>query len=408
LTEPSSTRVEEVPAEPRVPQGLILLLAAAAGIIVANIYYSQTLVGPIGLDLGLSTTAAGLIVTLTQVGYGVGLLFVVPLGDLFETRRLVLSILAVNFVALLAAATARHGMAFLLCSLAIGISSNAVQILVPYAAHLAPVHQRGRVVGTVMSGLLIGVMLSRPVASLLDDRWGWPAVFYFAAFLMGVIGIALAVSLPPLKPTAGEHYLALLGSMARLYRTTPVLQRRALYQALLFASYSLFWTTSPLLLSGPLFHLAQRGIAVFALIGVAGACAAPLAGHLADKGWSRVATGLAMATVLGGFLFTRILHGGSTAALVMLTAGAILLDFGVSANLVIGQRAIYTLGAEYRSRLNGLFMATFFAGGAVGSALGAWAYDRGGWELASWIGMALPLTALLAFATERKEKSKRS
>jgi len=386
------------------PQGLTLLLAAACGIIVANIYYSQPLAGPIGQALGLSTSATGLIVTLTQIGYGVGLLFVVPLGDLIETRRLALSVLAINFVALLAAATARHTLAFLLGSLAIGVSSTAVQVLVPYAAHLAPVHQRGRVVGTVMSGLLIGVMLSRPTASLIDDRWGWPAVFYFAAALMGVIGTALALTLKPMHPKAGEPYFALLASMARLVRTTPVLRRRALYQALQFGAYSLFWTTSPLLLAGPLFHLSQRGIAVFAFLGVAGACAAPLAGHLADRGWGQTATGLAMAAVLGGFVLTRILHGGSTAALVMLTAGAILLDFGVSASMVIGLRAIYTLGAAYRSRLNALFMATFFAGGAVGSAVGAWAYARGGWELASWFGMAGPAVALAYFATEKKAR----
>jgi predicted MFS family arabinose efflux permease len=378
-----------------------MLLAVACGVIVANIYYAQPLAGPIGHALGLSVGATGLIVTLTQIGYGLGLLFVVPLGDLIETRRLVLAALAVSCAALLWAATATHAAGFLMASLVIGVSSTAVQILVPYAASLAPPHVRGRVVGQVMSGLLVGIMLSRPTASFLDDLWGWPAVFYIAAALMAVIGLALAWSLPPRRPEAGAHYFALLASMVWLYRTTPVLRRRAFYQALLFGAFTLFWTTSPLLLAGPEFHLSQRGIALFALAGVAGALAAPLAGHLADRGWSRTATGLAMASVLGGFVLTRILHHGSFAELALLTAGAILLDFGVSSSLVIGQRAIYTLAAEYRSRLNGLFMATFFAGGAVCSAAGAWAYARGGWNLASWIGIALPLAALAYFATER-------
>lgn len=369
--------------------------------IVANIYYAQPLAGPIGQALGLNVGATGLIVTLTQVGYGLGLLFVVPLGDLVETRRLVLATLAVSFGALLVAALATRAMPFLLASLAIGVSSTAVQILVPYAAHLAQPHMRGRVVGQVMSGLLIGIMLSRPTASFLDDLWGWPAVFYFAAGLMGLTGVALALLLPPRRPATEAHYFALLVSMVWLYRTTPVLRRRALYQALLFGAFSLFWTTSPLLLAGPVFHLSQRGIALFALAGVAGAIAAPLGGHLADSGWSRAATGLAMTAVLGGFLLTRVLHGGSFAALALLTGGAILLDFGVSSSLVIGQRAIYTLGGEYRSRLNGLFMATFFGGGAICSALGAWAYAHGGWELASRIGLALPLAALAYFATEK-------
>jgi predicted MFS family arabinose efflux permease len=385
-----------------VPQGLVLLLAVACGIIVANIYYAQPLAGPIGHALGLSLGATGLIVTLTQVGYGLGLLFIVPLGDLVETRRLVLAALAVSCAALLAAATATHSAVFLLTSLVIGVSSTAVQILVPYAASLAPPHVRGAVVGKVMSGLLIGIMLSRPTASFLDDLWGWPAVFYVAAALMAVIGIALAWTLPQRRPETKEHYFELLRSMIWLYRTTPVLRRRAFYQALLFGAFTLFWTTSPLLLAGPVFHLSQRGIALFALAGVAGAFAAPLAGHLADRGWSRTATGLAMSSVLGGFLLTRLSNSGSFAALALLTSGAILLDFGVSSSLVIGQRAIYTLAAEYRSRLNGLFMATFFAGGAVCSAAGAWAYARGGWPLASWIGIALPLTALTYFATEKR------
>lgn len=378
-----------------------MLLAAACGSIVANIYYSQPLAGPISEALGLHPAAAGLIVTLTQVGYGLGLLFVVPLGDLIENRRLVLSVLVVCLAALLVAATADHAPAFLLGSLGIGLGSAVVQILVPYAAHLAPAHQRGSVVGKVMSGLLIGIMLSRPTASFLDDLWGWQAVFYFGAGVMALIGIALVAALPARRPEAGAHYFALLRSMAHLYRTTPVLRRRAWYQALLFGAFTLFWTTSPLLLTGPLFHLTQRGIALFALVGVAGACVAPVAGHLADRGWSRIATGLAMTSVLGGFVLTRILHGGSATALALLTAGAILLDFGVAASLVIGQRAIYSLGAAYRSRLNGLFMATFFAGGAICSAVGGWAYAHGGWILASWIGLALPVAALLYFATEK-------
>jgi predicted MFS family arabinose efflux permease len=397
------TAPEQEPAGDGVSSGLILLLAVACGMIVANIYYAQPLAGPIGQALGLDVSQTGLIVTLTQIGYGLGLLFVVPLGDLVEARRLVLVALAVSVAALLLAATATHAAVFLLASLLIGVSSTAVQVLVPYAATLAPAYRRGRVVGLVMSGLLIGIMLSRPAASFLDDLWGWQAIFYVAAGLMALIGMALAWLLPPRRPSAGTPYFALLASMVTLYRTTPVLRRRAFYQALLFGAFTLFWTTSPLLLAGTTFHFSQRGIALFALAGVAGALAAPLAGRLADKGWSRAATGIAMASVLGGFLLTRIVHGGSVAAVLLLTAGAILLDFGVSSSLVIGQRAIYTLGAEHRSRLNGLFMATFFAGGAVCSAVGAWAYARGGWGLASLIGLGLPVVALGYFATEKAQ-----
>jgi predicted MFS family arabinose efflux permease len=388
--------------EEKIPRGLIPLLAIACGAIVANIYYAQPLAGPIAHALGLNLGAAGLIVTLTQIGYGLGLLLVVPLGDLIETRRLVLSIVAISFAGLLLAALSAGVAAFLVASLVIGVSSTAVQILVPYAAHIAPAWRRGHVVGQVMSGLLIGIMLSRPTASFIDDLWGWKAVFYVAAGLMAVIGVLLMM-LPPRRPTANEHYLALLTSMIHLYRATPVLRRRGLYQAFLFGAFSLFWTTSPLLLAGPQFRLSQSGIALFALAGIAGALAAPLAGRLADKGMSRIATGLAMVAVMAGFVLTRILHAGSWPSLLLLTAGAILVDFGVSSSLVIGQRAIYSLGAEHRSRLNGLFMATFFAGGAACSAAGGWAYAHGGWNLASWIGVGLPIAALLYFATEPRK-----
>ncbi len=223
---------------PAIPRAFILLLAAACGIIVANIYYAQPLAGPIGQALGLNVGATGLIVTLTQIGYGLGLLFIVPLGDLVETRRLVLIAIALSAAALLLSATSAHPFPFLIASLLIGIGSTAVQILVPYAASLAPVHIRGRVVGQVMSGLLIGIMLSRPAASFVDDLWGWQAIFFVGAGLMVVIGGALAFSLPPRQPTSQQRYLALLASMAWLYRTTPILRRRALYQALLFGAFT--------------------------------------------------------------------------------------------------------------------------------------------------------------------------
>jgi predicted MFS family arabinose efflux permease len=201
-------------------------------------------------------------------------------------------------------------------------------------------------------------------------------------------------------PTSKLRYGELLASMGHLAVTTPILQRRALYHACLFGAFSLFWTTTPLLLAGPEFHLSQGGIALFALAGVAGAVAAPIAGRIADRGWSRPATAVAMLAVAGAFLMTHIAPEGSMLALGLLVAAAILLDFGVSANLTLGQRAIFSLSAEFRSRLNGLYMATFFVGGAVGSAAGGWAYAQGGWTLASWVGFAFPVVAVVYFVTE--------
>jgi predicted MFS family arabinose efflux permease len=382
------------------PAWLTLLLAGACGVIVANLYYAQPLVGPISAALGMSLQTAGLVVTMTQIGYCAGLLLIVPLGDLVENRGLVLSTLGLAVLALAGATAATQAWTFLVASLFIGIGSVAVQVLVPYAAHLAPEATRGRVVGNVTSGLMFGIMLARPAASFLANAFSWHAVFLVSAALMVGLGIVLRLALPRREPSAGLRYGALLASMGSLARRTPVLQRRALYHAFLFGAFSLFWTTVPLLLAET-YRLSQNGIAWFALAGVAGAVAAPIAGRVADRGWSRPATGIAMLLVAAALLLGRLGLSGSHVGLGTLVCAAILLDFGVTANLVLGQRAIFALGARVRSRLNGIYMATFFAGGAAGSALGGWAYAQGGWSLSSWVGFGLPVLALACFLMKR-------
>ncbi len=379
---------------------LAVLLSTAGGLIVANMYYAQPLAGLIGPALGLSPGAAGLIVTLTQLGYGLGLLLIVPLGDLVENRGLILLLGGAGVAALLGAALAGSPALFLGASLCIGLSSVSVQILVPYASHLAPAAIRGQVVGNIMSGLMLGIMLARPVASLIAHQASWRAVFVLSASVLLVVSLVLARSLPRRQPTSSIGYGHLLLSMARLARTTPVLQRRALYHAGLFGAFSLFWTTVPLLLAGPAYRFSQVGIAWFAFAGIAGAVAAPIAGRLADRGWSRATTAFAMLLAAASFLLTHVGRPGSTLALGFLVAAGVLLDFGVTTHLVLGQRALFLLGAEYRNRLNGLFMATFFMGGALGSAVGGWAYAHGGWRFASSIGFALPMASLAYYATE--------
>ncbi|AEK63104.1 MFS transporter [Collimonas fungivorans] len=392
----------ETRTEPSASAWMMLLLAFACGLIAANLYYAQPLAGPIGVALGLSPGATGLIVTLTQIGYGIGLLFIVPLGDLLETRRLVLTLIGLAALALLAAALSTHPLPFFAATLCIGLASVAVQVLVPYAAHLVPEAERGRAVGSVVSGLMLGIMLARPVSSFIAQFASWHTVFFISAAAMALLALMLRLALPRREPVSTISYGKLLASMVDLMRNTPVLRRRAFYQASLFAAFSLFWTTTPLLLAGPEFRLSQGGIALFALAGVAGAIASPIAGRFADRGWTKAATAFAMLAVAGAFLITHIGAYGSPLALGLLVAAGILLDFGATTNLVLGQRAIFVLGAEYRSRLNGLYMATFFAGGALGSALGGLAFAHGGWVMASWLGFALPMVALLYFFTEPK------
>ncbi|WP_336789216.1 MFS transporter [Paenibacillus sp. MMO-177] len=388
--------------EKNIPAWLTILLATACGMIAANLYYAQPLVGLISSSLGLSAGSAGLIVTLTQIGYVLGLLFIVPMGDIVENRKLVVTALLLTAAALVTAALAKQPFLFLAATLVIGLGSVAAQVLVPFASYLASDASRGRVVGNVMSGLLLGIMLARPISSLVADFFGWHAIFAISAAAIVILAIVLAKVLPVRKPTAATSYTTLLGSMWRLLPTTPILRRRAFYHATLFAAFSLFWTTVPQLLASPKFHFSQTAIALYALVGVAGAVAAPLAGRLADRGWTRPATAIALITVIVSVLLPLLIQTSSPVGVVVLVIAAILLDAGVSANLVLSQRSIFSLGADIRSRLNGLFMAIFFFGGAIGSAAGGWAYATGGWSTALWIGIAFPTLALLYFATERK------
>ncbi|ANC22719.1 MFS transporter (plasmid) [Bacillus cereus] len=384
-----------------ISSGLIILLATACGIIVANLYYAQPLIGVISNEIELSNSSAGLIVTLTQIGYVVGLLFLVPLGDIVENKKLILILLFLSAFALISMVFVKSATLLLIASFFIGLGSVAAQVLVPLVSYLSSENARGRVVGNVMSGLLLGIMLARPISSLVADMWGWNAIFALSATVIIVLAFVLSKVLPTRKPKAKTNYIALLNSMWQLLRTTPILRRRAIYHACVFGAFSLFWTTVPLLLSSPAFHFSQTAIALYALVGITGAIAAPIGGRLADLGWTRPATGIALTIVIISLLLPLIIQSSSPIGIAVLVIAAILLDMGVSANLVLSQRLIFSLSPEIRSRLNGLFMAIFFLGGAVGSYIGGWAYALGGWNLTLWIGIAFPTIALLYFAREK-------
>jgi predicted MFS family arabinose efflux permease len=380
-----------------VPTWIVALLAASCGLTAANIYYAQPLIGLIAPAVGLGEKTASLIVTATQIGYCAGLLLLVPLGDLVENRRLAFSTLLCACLALVLAAFAPSGALFLVASLLIGVGSVATQMLVPIAAHLAPDASRGRIVGNVMSGLLLGIMLARPVSSLIADSLGWRAVFIASAATMAILAFVLRALLPERRPRPDFGYFHLIGSLWTLLRDLPILRRRTAYQTALFACFSLFWTSAPLELAGPTFQFTQRGIALFALAGTAGAIAAPITGRLADRGWGQITTGASMLIVAFSFWLARIGGEGSLAALVL---AGILLDGGVQGNQVVGQRIIYGLGEHARSRLNGIYVAIFFLGGAGGSAIASVTYALGGWNAICWAGFGFAIVALLLFATE--------
>ncbi|GAB3456210.1 MFS transporter [Massilia terrae] len=388
-------------AQPGITRGMVMLLAVAAGMIVANLYYAQTLVGQISASTGLAPGAAGLVVTLTQVGYCIGLLFIVPLGDRLENRRMIVTGVLFTSAALAVAALAHSATAFLLAALGIGLGAVVAQVLVPFAAHLAPEASRGEIVGKVVSGLLLGIMISRPLASLVADYGGWHAVFAGAAVALAGLAAVLHHKLPQRVPSAGLRYPQLIKSLWALFATTPVLRRRSAYHAALFGAFSLFWTTAPMILQQPQYHLSQVGIALFALVGMAGAVASPVAGRLADSGHTRIATGVALLLGVAGFVLPLLAPASRTVSLVLMVAASIVLDMGVAANLVLGQRAIYALGAEVRSRLNGIYFALFFAGGAAGSSLGGWVYATHGAAGAMAAGLAFCVMGLAYWLTER-------
>jgi predicted MFS family arabinose efflux permease len=324
----------------------------------------------------------------------------VPLGDLLENRRLVVTSLLFTSAALFAAAFSTSGAMFLAAALAIGLGSVAAQVLVPFAAHLSKEATRGAAVGKVVSGLLLGIMLARPVASLVADHANWHVVFGGAGVLMAGLAFVLFKNLPQRRPQAPLPYLKLIASLFHLVATTRVLRRRALYQAGLFGSFSLFWTVAPLELTSAEFGLSQTGVAIFALVGMAGAIASPVAGRLADSGHTLTATAAALVLGIVGFALPLFTTQSHTLSLVILVAASIILDMAVAANLVLGQRKDGALAADIRSRLNGLFFALTFAGGALGSALGGWMYATHGWHAALLTGMTFVGIALLGWLFE--------
>jgi len=376
---------------------LTLVFAIACGATVANLYYAQPLVGLIGPALGLRPELAGLVMTLTQLGYGAGLLFITPLGDLIENRRLIVLTLSGTVVGLAGVAMAHSAAMYLAATFVVGVCATAAQVLVPFSAHLAPDARRGRVVGNVMSGLLAGIMLARPASSFIADHLGWRAVFWISAAAMLALIVVLRLALPRRQPRGGLHYGQVLLTTVRLPIVLPVVRRRAAYQALAFAAFNLFWTAVPLLLTAR-FGFTQRGIALFALAGAGGALAAPIAGRIADRGWTQVATAAALGVVTLAFPLAGWAAGAGM--VVVLALAAVVLDAGVQTNQVIGQRTLYALAAELRARLNAAYMTILFMGGAAGSVLASITFEAGGWRLTVLTGAGMGVAVLLLFATE--------
>ncbi|HWW08017.1 MFS transporter [Collimonas sp.] len=391
-------------ADDGISLALQLLFATAVGITVINLFATQTLIGPIAAALGLDAHLSGMVAMLPQLGYATGLVLLVPLADLLENRRLIVRLLACCALALATATLSTSGWLFLLAIFLAGAASSAIQIMVPLAALMACEAHRGKVVGNVMSGLMLGILLSRPLASLLMDAGGWRLLYLVLTVSIALVAATLSRTLPQRQPAADLSYLALIKSLWSLLCKQPVLRRRALTAALAMATFSLFWTAVALLLTQQPFNMNQRQIALFALAGAAGAVAAPLAGRLGDRGWTRRATLAAHLLMIGALLLAGVAGAGwggfaiamhPWLALAMLVLAAVGLDAGVTTDQTLGRRAINLLQAEARGRLNGLFVGIFFVGGALGAASAALAWVMAGWSGVCLAGIAYAMAALL-------------
>jgi predicted MFS family arabinose efflux permease len=369
---------------------LVWLMALTCGLVVANIYYNQPLLVAIGHTFHITDSRASLVATATQIGYTLGMVLVVPLGDMLERKRLILWMLGAAAVCLGAAALSPTFALLAVASVLIGICSSVPQLLLPMAATLAPEADRGRIVGRVMSGLLIGILLSRTISGYVSAHLGWRVVFEGAAGLMLALAALLAWRLPRSRPAFEGSYASLMQSLLTLVRELPDLRRSALVGGAIFAAFSAFWTTLTFYLAGPAYHYGSDVAGFFGLIGALGALAAPLAGKVADTRGSRYALTVGIGLALAAYVLLGV-GGGYLAGLVL---GVILLDVGVQSAHISNQTLVFSLRPEARSRLNTVYMTGYFTGGSLGSVVGGVAWMHYGWPGVCVVGSAFVALAL--------------
>jgi predicted MFS family arabinose efflux permease len=384
--------------------GMVALFAVACGISAANLYYAQPLLPVIGRQLHSGSGSTALVITAAQVGYGIGLALIVPLGDILIRRRLVPAILTVAAVALLVAAAAPSLIVLIAAVAVAGICSVAAQILVPYAAELATDDQRGRVVGTVMSGLLLGILLARTFSGLIAEVSGWRTVYVVAGVMVAILAAVLNRRLPSERPRPSMVYSQLLASVIHLMRTEPVLRLRAAIGALAFATFNVIWSSLAFLLVAAPYHYSEAVIGLFGLLGAAGAAAASFSGRLADRGHERWVSGGSLALIVAsmGLLALGAHH------LWALMVGIVLADLGIQAVHIQNQHLIFAIQPSARSRLNTGYMVAYFVGGAIGSASTGVAYGIGGWSDVVVLGLVFAGAGLILWSSSQLLRIRRN
>jgi predicted MFS family arabinose efflux permease len=369
-------------------------MSVATGVVVANNYWAQPLEDTLARAMQVPTGAVGVVLTLVQASYAIGLATLVPLGDLVERRRLLTVLLTVCVTGLVALTVAPSLAVLEVGAVLVGTTSVVAQIIVPFSAHLAPAQEKGRVVSTVMSGLLVGVLVSRTVAGLLAEVAGWRTVFALGAVATALIGVLLYRSLPRVAPSTNVTYPQLLASVVTLVREEPVLRMRMVFGALSFASFSSFWATVGFLLAQPPYSWNNAAIGAFALIGVAGAVMARVAGKLADAGHAWLATGASLLMIAVSFAALQV--GGHN--IVALALGVAVLDLGCQGAHISNQSVIYRLRENAHSRITTAYMTTYFLAGAVGSGLSSVViYPHFGWTGVCVLGSAFPVLGIVVW-----------
>ncbi|HUA05339.1 MAG TPA: MFS transporter [Solirubrobacteraceae bacterium] len=383
---------------------LVMLLALTCGAAVANLYYAQPLLHTIAHAFSVSSGTAGLLVTVSQAGYVVGLALLVPLGDLLERRALITAMLLIAALGLGLAGAAPSFTVFALAVALLGVTSVVAQIVVAMSSSLAGEHERGRVVGTVMSGLLIGILSARIVSGIVAQLFGWRVIFVLAAVEMVLLAVVLRVRFPPVPTTEQLSYPELLRSVVRLIRGEPLLRQRMLIGATAFGCFSILWTSVAFMLAGPPYHYGNAAIGLFGLAGLAGALVAPVAGRLSDHGRGR----LAMSGSIVVLLVSWGLLAFGQSSLPALIAGIVLLDLGAQAMHISNQSAVYSLHGQARSRLTTAYMVAYFSGGVALSAATSALYSSGGWAAVCALGAGTAALGLVVWlVTERAASSAR-
>jgi len=371
---------------------LTLLFSVTCALAVANVYFAQPLLDSMAQSLGVASSMIGVVVTATQVGYALGLLFIVPLGDLLNRKGLILTQVLLSAVALAGVGAAQQWLALLGAMVIVGLLAVMVQVLVAYAAVLATPSQRGQAVGTVTSGIVLGILLARFTSGLIADLAGWRAVYFVSSGLMLVLAAVFWKVLPATEsPRNRNTYPALIRSMFRLFMTEPVLRIRGLLALLIFAAFSVLWTSMVLPLSAPPLSLSHTAIGLFGLAGVAGALAARRAGRWADQGLGQRVTGLSLVILTLSWLPSAF----AQTSLIALVCAVVLLDFAVQAVHVTNQSLIFAARPDAQSRMVSAYMCFYSVGSALGAAAATQVYAHWGWTAVSLLGASISATALV-------------